>query len=179
MARSSRQTRSFSASGVHAGLSAFAVAATVTPSSVRKRERLPDHVSHKLVLCARHADVEQAPLFGDLLRRARLLRRQLLLLQARDEDRLELEPLRAMQREQVDATRAVAARVEPPTEVGDERRGVTVELGREPNDPREVGLPHHFALAELVGELLQPAGVQCRRAHRTRRVVARSARGVV
>src|SRR5579885_3269953 len=56
-----------------------------------------------------HADVEEAPLLGDLLVGASLLRRQLLLLEPRQEDCVELEALRAVEREQVHAARAVAA----------------------------------------------------------------------
>ena len=49
---------------------------------------------------------------------------------------------------------------------------VTFELRRQPDDPREVGLPHYFALTELVGELLQPPGIERRRAHGGSRVLA-------
>src|SRR4051794_9966927 len=52
----------------------------------------PEHV-----LRASQADVEQAPLLGELLVGARLLRRQLLLLQPRHEHRLELEALRTVE----------------------------------------------------------------------------------
>ena len=80
-------------------------------------------------------DVEQPALLRQLGGRARLLRRQLLLLQPRDEDRLELEALGAMQRQQIDAVRGVAAGGEPTAKILDERRRVTVEDRRELHQP--------------------------------------------
>ena len=70
-----------------------------------------------------------------------------------------------MQRQQVDALRGVAARVEPPPQVVDERDGVAVEDLGERDEPREVGLSHELAVAELVGQLRQPAGLDCGSPH--------------
>src|SRR5581483_685753 len=109
-------------------------------------------------LRARQADVEQPPLLGELVGRARLARRQLLRLEPRQKDGLELETLRAVEREQVDAARAVAARVEPAAEVVDERARVAGEAVGERDEPREVGLAHELALAERVVRLLEPTG---------------------
>ena len=131
------------------------------------RPRQPQHAFR-----ARHAHVEQPPLLLDLGVGARLLRRQLLLLQPGDEHRVELEAFRAVQREQVDTARALAARVEAPAEIRDERRGVAIEARGEPDDAPEIRLPHELALAELVRELLQPTRLERGRAHRARRVVA-------
>ena len=88
----------------------------------------------------------------------RLLRRQLLVLEPRQEHRLELEPFRAVERHEVDAACGVAARREPLAQIGDERRRVTVELRGELDEPSEVVLANLLALAELVGTLLDPAG---------------------
>jgi len=60
------------------------------------------------VLGPRQADVEEAPLLGDRVRRLRLPHRQLLLLHTCDEHRLELKPLRAVERQEVDATSRLA-----------------------------------------------------------------------
>src|SRR5207244_13334983 len=70
-------------------------------------------------------------------------------LDPRDEHRLELEPLRAVQREQVNAAALGAARAEPSLELGDEfarRAGAVVELRREPHETPEIGLAHELAL---------------------------------
>jgi hypothetical protein len=106
-----------------------------------------------MALGARHADVEQASLLRDLIRRAHgRLARQLLLLDPREEHHLELEALRAVQRQQVNAAlRAVVeARAEPVDPLLDRLRAV-VELLGQLAQPREVGLAHELALAHLVG----------------------------
>ena len=106
----------------------------------------------EVALRPRHADVEQAPFLVERARHAqRLLARQLLLLDARQEDRVELEPLRAMERQQVDAT--LGAVVEPGPKPLDpllDRLRAVVELLRQLAQPREVRLPHELALAEAV-----------------------------
>src|SRR5207249_2006254 len=56
-----------------------------------------------------HPDVEQSPLLGELGRGSRRLRRQLLLLQAGQKHRIELEAFRTVVREQMDAARLGAA----------------------------------------------------------------------
>src|SRR5207237_1242671 len=113
----------------------------------------------EVALRPRHADVEQAPFLVERARHAqRLLARQLLLLDARQEDRVELEPLRAMERQQVDAT--LGAVVEPGPKPLDpllDRLRAVVELLRQLAQPREVRLPHELALAEAVRNRLDEA----------------------
>src|SRR5207237_8835235 len=57
----------------------------------------------EMTLGARQADVEELAFFRDLSRRLGKFHRQLLLLEMRDEDRLELEPLGAVERQEMDA----------------------------------------------------------------------------
>jgi hypothetical protein len=78
------------------------------------------------------------------------------------EDRLELEPFRSVVGEQMDAARALAAGVEaPPQLVGELRaRERSIVCGfRQLDEPCKVGLARQLALAELVGKLLEPAGL--------------------
>src|SRR6266850_7642862 len=101
----------------------------------------------------REAHIEEPPLLGDLARLLRLPDRQLLLLEPRNEDGLELEPFRPVQGEQVDATPVRARRAEPSLQVGDEisrRPSSVVEVLREANETSEIGLAHHLPLAELL-----------------------------
>ena len=99
----------------------------------RRRARPRDE---QVPLRARQADVEQPPLLGDRVRRLRLPHRQLLLLHTRDEHRLELEPLRAVQRQEVDAAARLAAVAEAPLELRDEAGAVEVgELLGQPDEP--------------------------------------------
>ena len=80
------------------------------PARPRQGEVLP---------CARDADVEQTPLLRDRVGVAeRLLARQLALLDPGQEDRVPLEPFRAVQRQQVDTA-----------------LGAVVETGAQPLDP--------------------------------------------
>src|SRR5439155_6347449 len=72
----------------------------------------------------------------------------------RQEDGVELEPLRAVQRQQVDAARR--ARAEEPLELGLEL-GHVVEPSRDGDDPPEVVLPRLLALAESLRRHLEPA----------------------
>ena len=67
-----------------------------------KPARLPRPRDEQVPLRAREADVEESPLLRYLRRGFRELDRQLLLLDVRDEHRLELEPLRAVQRQEMD-----------------------------------------------------------------------------
>ena len=116
----------------------------------------PEHA-----LRTRHADVEEAALLGDLRVRPRLPRRQLLLVEPRQEDRLELEPLRAMQREQVHAARAVAARIEAPPQLGDERRRVARRTTTASATSRARSVWRTSSRSpSLSGELRQPAGLE-------------------
>src|SRR6185437_16878069 len=71
------------------------------------------------------------------------------------EHRLELEPLRTVQRQQVDATAGGCA--EALVQRRDERRHVALELLGEPNEPGEIGLTRLLPLAELLRRLLEPA----------------------
>src|SRR5581483_6475858 len=114
-------------------------------------------------------DVEQPPLLVELGRCARLARGQLLLLEAWDEDGVELQPFRLVKRQQVDAARAPAAGIEAPAQLGDKRGGVTFERIRQRDEPSEVGLADELALAEPVRQLLEPAGLERRRAYRVGR----------
>src|SRR5581483_5895628 len=89
----------------------------------------------------------------------------LLLLEPRDEDGVELEPLRLVQGQKVDAADVLAAGVEAAAEVGDEvGRGALERVG-ERDEPGEVGLADELPLAELVRQLLEPAGVASCGAH--------------
>ena len=89
-----------------------------------------------MALRARQPDVEQPPLLGDLVRLLRLANRQLPFLDARDEDRLELEALRTMECEQVDASMRtmLEASLQPLLPVGHCLRAV-VELFCEAAEP--------------------------------------------
>src|SRR5206468_13036376 len=113
-------------------------------------------------LCTRHADVEEPSLLVDLLVGPRELRRELLVVDAREEYRVELEALRAVVGQQVDPARAGSARIEPPHEVVDEVRAgarAVVEHLCEADEPREVGLAHELALAKALREHWQPPGL--------------------
>src|SRR5258707_7377085 len=95
----------------------------------------------------REAHIEEPPLLGDLARLLRLPDRELLLLEPRDEDGLELEPFRPVQREQVDATPVGARRAEPRLEVSDElsgRASTVVELLSQANEASEIRLANHL-----------------------------------
>ena len=89
-----------------------------SPSSRRKREGLPDPRHEQMPLSAGQPDVEEAPLLCNRLRRLGEARRQFLLLDARDENRLEFEPLRAVERQKVDAAACLPAVAEAPLELG-------------------------------------------------------------
>src|SRR5512133_1430540 len=113
-------------------------------------------------LRARHADVEEPTLLGDLVRFLRLADRQLALLDPRDEDGLELEPLRAVQCQQVDALPLRSCRAEALLQLGDEverRADAVVELRRELHEPAEVRLAHALPLAALLPRPFHPACV--------------------
>src|SRR5205085_2776352 len=87
---------------------------------------------------------------------------QLALLDARDEDGFEFEPLRAVERQQMNAGPFAARRPEACLEVGDEvarRADAVVELRGQLDEAAEVGLTDQLALAELVGRPFDPAGV--------------------
>src|SRR5207237_9489498 len=91
----------------------------------------------KMQLRTGHADIEQAALLVQGARHTeRLLARELLLLDARDEDRLELEALRTMECEQVDASMRtmLEASLQPLLPVGHCLRAV-VELFCEAAEP--------------------------------------------
>ena len=128
--------------------------------------RLLDPGHDQLALRARDADVEEPPLLRDLLVRLRLLRRQLALLEARQEDELELEALGRVVREQVDAAPFGAAVAEALLELGLEcghrRRGE--RLG-EAHEAGQVVLANLLALAEALGRRLLPALGERLRAH--------------
>ena len=114
-------------------------------------------------LRARHADVQQTTLLLDLAGHAhRRLARQLLLLDPRQEDRLELEPLRPVQRQQVDSSLSavVEACAEPLDPLLDRLRAV-VELLGELAQPSEVGLTHELALADLVRDRIDQPLLDC------------------
>ena len=103
------------------------------------------------------ADVEEPPLLGDLVVCPGAARRKPARLQARQEDRVELEPLRAVVREQVDAARCLAR--EPRAELVDVLR-FTVASGNERADSHEqaqVLLPRLLALAEPWWESVEQA----------------------
>src|SRR5439155_11113978 len=103
-------------------------------------------------------DVEEAALLGELLRRPRLLGGQLLLLEPRQEHELELEALRAVVGQEVDAAALAGAGAEATVELGLELAGGSVrQLLREPHQPGQVVLPRQLALAEPGGRALQPA----------------------
>src|SRR3954454_6804030 len=99
-----------------------------------------------MALRAGQADVEQTP----LLRQAIPLRtpaRQLAFLDPRQVHRLELEPLRPVQRQQVHA--ATRARPEALADRHGELGRAPVELLREPDESGEVGLSRLLPLPEL------------------------------
>jgi hypothetical protein len=100
-------------------------------------------------------DVEQPPLLGDLLVGPRATGRKLARLEPRQEDGVELEPLRAVVREQVDAAgrlareRAGASPRTPPPSRPERAR----DLDQQP----QVLLPRLLALAErAAGGVEQP-----------------------
>ena len=162
-ARASRHSFSASTAGVASSF-CFGVRARRRDSApgpdahlLEEPARLARPRDEQVPLRARHADVEQAPLVGELVA-ARATRRQLALFEPRQEDRLELEPFRAVQRQQMDA--AARARAEALLQARHELRRralAVVELLRKPDEPREVGLPRLLALAELLGRALQRA----------------------
>src|SRR3954470_12824570 len=98
-------------------------------------------------LRARQPDVEQTPFLRDVA----APHRQLALLDARQEDGLPLEPLRAVECQQVDT--ASRARTETLVQQLDEVLDLAVELLCQPDEPRQVRLPRLLALAELLGHL--------------------------
>src|SRR5262249_16719241 len=73
-----------------------------------------------------HPDVEQTTLLVDLGRRARLAGRQLLLLQPRQKDRVELEALRSVQRQELNAA--------PPPPGSKRRRRAAMNAGPPPSN---------------------------------------------
>ncbi len=109
---------------------------------------------------AGHADVEQPPLLVDLGVGARLPGRQLLVVEPRQEDGVELEPLGAVVGEEVDARGLGAAGGEARAQVVREGRPGTVEGLCEPHEPGEVGLADELPLAELVRHDLEQTGVE-------------------
>src|SRR5438045_2441685 len=114
-------------------------------------------------LRARQPDVEQAPLLRDVATPDW----QLALLDARQEDGLPFEPLRTVERQQVDT--AARARAEALVQQLDEVLDLAVELLREPDEPRQVGLPRLLALAELLRHLGEEPLANGELAHRFRR----------
>src|SRR5204863_4835094 len=94
---------------------------------------------------ARDADVQQPP----LLVLVAAADRQLALLETRDEHSVELEPLRAVQRQQVDA--AARARAEALVQRGAEVRARAVERRCQPNEPPQVRLPRVLAVSQPFG----------------------------
>ena len=143
-----------------------ALAARFGDQLAQEPRRLARPRQPELAAGARQADVEQPPLLGELLVGPGLLRRQLLLGEPRQEDRVELEPFRAVERQQVDAARAVAAGIEALPQVGREPVDVAVERLGERDEPRQVGLADELALAQLVGYDHQPARLERGRPHR-------------
>src|SRR5204863_3438013 len=121
------------------------------------RLALPRH--EQMPLRPRQPDVEQAPLLGDLA----AAHRQLALLDTRQEDGLPLEPLRPMQRQQVDA--ATGALPEALVEEVDEAVDLAGMFLGEPHEPRQVGLPRLLALAELLRHLREEPLPQGKVAH--------------
>src|SRR5438105_1065618 len=119
--------------------------------------RFPGPRDEQVPLRARQPDVEEPPLLGDLGRGLGELRRQLLFLHTRHENRLELEAFSAVQRQKMHAAARFAAVAEAALELRDERRPVEPrELLGESDEPREVVLTDELALSELVGRLLEP-----------------------
>ena len=101
----------------------------------------------------RQADVEQAPLLGHFGGLLRLADRQLPLLDPGDEDGVELEPFRTVQREEMHPAPLAAGRAEASLELSDElgrRPGAVVEVHRQADESRQVGLTHQLTLAELL-----------------------------
>src|SRR5439155_18162296 len=113
----------------------------------QKTARLAGPRDREVLLCAGQADIEQTPLFGDCLNRLRELRRQLFLLEARQEDRFELEALRPVIRQEVHTAPRIAAEafLELRDPVG---HGARAELLGEPDEPRQVALARDLALAQ-------------------------------
>ncbi len=89
--------------------------------------------------------VEQAPLLRDLVVRLGALRRQLARVEPGEKDRVELEPLRAVIREQVDTTGRPARKPRP--QVGDEVRDRSGIPGQR-HEQLQVLLPRLLALAD-------------------------------
>jgi hypothetical protein len=104
-------------------------------------------------LGTREPDVEQSPLLGEGRLRLRELGGKLALLEARQEDGLEFEPLRAVVRQQVDAS--PGPRAEALLEVRDELDRVALELLGELDEPGKVVLARDLALAEAVRDPVQ------------------------
>src|SRR5581483_7527990 len=129
------------------------------PELAEETAGLPHPRDREPALRARHADVEEPALLGELVIGSRLLRRKLPFLEPRQADKLELEPLRAVVGEEVDTAPLVALRAEPPLElVAVFGRRHVAELVRERHEPRQVVLPGQFPLAEPFGQALEPAG---------------------
>src|SRR5512132_443260 len=105
------------------------------------------------------AYVEQPALLRDrVVVSKRLFARELALLDPGQEDRVPLEPLRAVQRQQVDAS--LGAVVEALTEPGDPGPDVAsavVELLGQEDQAREVALPRQLTLSQVRGRRLLPA----------------------
>ncbi len=106
-----------------------------------------------------NADVEQPPLLRDRLVVAeRLFARELALLDPGQEDGVPLEPLGAVQRQQVNAS--LGAVVEALAEPGDPRpdvAGAVVELLGQDDQAREVALPRQLTFSQVRRRRLLPA----------------------
>src|SRR4051794_21750142 len=112
-------------------------------AAVPRQEQVPPR--------AGHADVEE-PAFLVLVAAAD---RELSLLEAWDEHGVELEPLRPVERQEMDAASGTCAEAlaERRAEVG----ARPLERRREPHEPREIGLARLLAIAELFGRRREPA----------------------
>ncbi len=112
--------------------------------------RLPAPGHRQVAPGPRQPDVEEPALLVDVATPDR----QLALVEPRQEDRVPLQPFRAVQGQQVH-TRG-DTRAEPALELGRELRDV-VELLRDRDDPAEVALPRLLALTEIVRGRRLPA----------------------
>ena len=104
----------------------------------QKAARLAAPGQREVALGTRQADIEEAALLRDLPRPPGLPDRQLLLLDPRNEDDLELETFRPVQREQVHAAPVGTRRSEPSLEIGYEVGGrpvPVVEVLRQADEP--------------------------------------------
>src|SRR5581483_8376784 len=127
------------------------------PRGGRPRRELPEEPARALhpadredALRPRQADVEQAPLLGDLGVRPGLPVRELLLLHPREQYDLELEALGAVVGQQVHSPPRLPAPAEAALELGPEAGARPADLLREPHQPSEVALARLLPLAELV-----------------------------